>query len=394
MVEDPFSRSYRVEAPRRSLASVLIPLAFYALLLALAWKVFFGGFGLGALFDPKAEARPVSPRGSLAEVELSTIRIFEEASPSVVHISTRRVQRSLGVFGLTESEVPEGTGSGFIWTEDGHIVTNYHVVQTATAGIAVQLGDLSVWSARLVGVAPDHDLAVVKIDAPGHLVRPILVGSSEDLRVGQSVFAIGNPFGLSQTLTTGVISGLDRTIQSRTRRAIEGVIQTDAAINPGNSGGPLLDSAGRLIGVNTAIYTTSGSSSGVGFAVPVDTVNRIVPRIVRGVERPALGVYVAPDELARSFGVDDGVMVVGTIEGGAAERAGLVSWREDPAGNVLEGDVIVGLDGEPIRSREELFEALETHEPGDEVVVRVRRGRGGEVRDVRVVLQSLDTRIR
>ncbi len=379
----------------RSAAGTLVPLAFYALLLALAWKVFFGGFG--PLFDPRAEPRPVTPRGDLAADEQATIELFESASPSVVHITTLRRQRSFGLLGMTEKHVPEGAGTGFLWTEEGHVVTNYHVVRSADAGVDVQLGDGSWWSARLVGVAPDYDLAVLKIDAPSRVLAPILVGTSTDLKVGQKVFAIGNPFGLSQTLTTGVISGLDRSIQSRGLRPIEGVIQTDAAINPGNSGGPLLDSAGRLIGVNTAIYSPTGASAGVGFAVPVDTVNRVVPQIVRGAwqgERPALGVFVAPDEVAQSYGVDEGVMIVGLVEGGSAERVGLESWRQDDEGNVVPGDVVVGIEDREVRTRDELYAALETFEPGDEVRVLVRRGTRGAPREVRVVLQSREPRLR
>jgi len=370
---------------------ILVPLAFYALLLLLAWKVFFGG--VGTLFDSRAAPRPVAARGDLAADEKATIDLFQAASPSVVHITTHRWRRSLGFFGLTQTDVPEGTGSGFVWTEDGHIVTNYHVVATADAGVVVQLQDHSVWDARIVGVAPDYDLAVVKIEAPERLLPPILVGSSSGLQVGQKVFAIGNPFGLGQTLTTGIISGLDRTIESRGQRAIDGVIQTDAAINPGNSGGPLLDSAGRLIGINTAIYTTTGVSAGVGFAVPVDMVNRVVPRIIRGapeVERAALGVLVGSDELAHGHGIEKGVMIVGLVKHGAAERAGLSSWGQDESGRLVAGDVILGIDGHDVATRDELFAALESLHPGDEVEVRLQHGHDGPIREVPVVLQAAD----
>jgi S1-C subfamily serine protease len=381
--------------PRRSPGGGLITLIFYGLLLALVWKVFFGG--LGPLFDPKAEPRPVTPRGDLAASEQATIELFETASPSVVNIDTQRVRQRLGFFGITEAEVPEGNGSGFVWSEDGHVVTNFHVIQNADTA-TVRLFDHSAWPARLVGTAPDYDLAVLKIEAPSRVLAPILLGTSDDLRVGQSVFAIGNPFGLSQTLTTGIISGLDRTMLSVSGRTIQGVIQTDAAINPGNSGGPLLDSAGRLIGVNTSIHSPSGGSVGVGFAVPADTVNRVVPQIIRGgrhVERPALGVYVASDSVARDlFGIEEGVVITGLVEGGAAERAGLRSWGESWEGEIQRGDVILGVDDKQIRRRDDLFAALESYQPGDEVTVRVRRSPSAGPSEVTLVLQALEGRIR
>ena len=202
-------------------------------------------------------------------------------------------------------EVPQGAGSGFVWDENGYIVTNYHVIAEAQ-GRRVTLADQSTWSAKLVGVEPDKDIAVLKIDAPTRLLPPIPIGTSDDLQVGQKVFAIGNPFGFDQTLTTGVISGLGREIVSATRRPIQGVIQTDAAINPGNSGGPLLDSAGRVIGINTAIVSPSGAYAGIGFAVPVDVVNRIVPQIIRGeqIEKPGLGIAIAEDYVVRRLGLE------------------------------------------------------------------------------------------
>ncbi|MBM4297498.1 MAG: trypsin-like serine protease, partial [Deltaproteobacteria bacterium] len=222
-----------------------------------------------ALNDPKASPRAVAPRGELRGDEKSTIALFKQASPAVVNITAIGVERDM--FTLNLYQIPQGTGSGFVWDTTGNIITNFHVIQNADAA-QVTLADQSNWKARVVGVAPDKDLAVLKIDAPANKLQPIPIGTSKDLQVGQSVFAIGNPFGLDQTLTTGIISALNREIESVTRRPIQGVIQSDAAINPGNSGGPLLDSAGRLIGVNTAIYSPSGASAGIGFAIPVDTV--------------------------------------------------------------------------------------------------------------------------
>jgi S1-C subfamily serine protease len=238
------------------------------------------------LRDPKAQERPITARGDLAEDEKSTIALFKQAAPSVVHITNLAVRRDLNmdIFGI-----PQGTGTGFIWDRKGYVVTNFHVIEHANAA-KVMLADRSEWDASLVGVARDQDVAVLKIEAPEEKLPAILVGESANLEVGQKVFAIGNPFGLDQTLTTGVVSGLGREILSVTKRPIQGVIQTDAAINPGNSGGPLLDSAGRLIGINTAI--PAEVSAGIGFAVPVDTVQRIVPQIIKygRAERIGLGI--------------------------------------------------------------------------------------------------------
>jgi S1-C subfamily serine protease len=232
-----------------------------------------------------------------------------------------------------------------------------------------------VWDAQLVGVAPDHDLAVLYIRAPKNQLRPLAIGTSADLEVGQSVFAIGNPFGLDQTLTTGIISALGREINATTGRTIAGVIQTDAAINPGNSGGPLLDSAGRLIGVNTAIFSPSGSNSGIGFAVPVDTVNRIVPQLIRQGEitRPGLGVRIGDDRVSRRLNLP-GVLIIEVDQGSAAQAAGLRSTRVDAKGGVKLGDVIVAIDGERIETSNDLFNAMEKRAVGETVKVTVLRG--------------------
>ncbi len=250
---------------------------------------------------PGGAAR-ITPRGDLAADEKSMIAIFRQASPSVVHITTLAVRQD--AFSFDVLQIPQGTGSGFVWDADGHVVTNFHVIQEADAA-TVTMADHSNWKAHLVGAYPDKDLAVLRVDAPPASLHPIPIGTSHDLQVGQKVFAIGNPFGLDQSLTTGIISALGREIQSVTQRPIKDVIQTDAAINPGNSGGPLLDSAGRLIGVNTAIYSPSGVSAGIGFAIPVDEVNRLVPQLIRHgrVIRPGLGIQVGPDRLAAELGL-------------------------------------------------------------------------------------------
>ncbi len=252
----------------------------------------------------EAAPRAVAPRGPLAADELANVELFRRTSPSVVHITTLETQRDF--FSRATQEVPRGTGTGFVWDGDGHIVTNYHVIQGASAA-RVTLADQSTHKASLVGFFADRDLAVLKIEVPR--LPPIPLGTSRDLLVGQRVYAIGNPFGLDQTLTTGIVSALNREIESFNSRTIRGVIQTDAAINPGNSGGPLLDSAGRLIGVNTQIASPSGASAGIGFAIPVDEVNRIVPRLIRDGRfvRPALGVTSGPPELSRALKLPRGV---------------------------------------------------------------------------------------
>jgi len=249
-------------------------------MLGIAAAALATGLSLPRLVESRTEATPraVTPRGPLLAEEQSQIEVFRKTSPSVVHITTLETQRDF--FSLNVQQVPRGTGTGFVWDERGHIVTNFHVIQNGN-GARVTLADQSAYNAELVGAFPDRDLAVLRIQAPREKLPPIPVGTSRDLLVGQRVYAIGNPFGLDQTLTTGIVSALNREIESVNQRTIRGVIQTDAAINPGNSGGPLLDSAGRLIGVNTAIYSPSGASAGIGFAIPVDEVNRIVPRLIR-----------------------------------------------------------------------------------------------------------------
>jgi S1-C subfamily serine protease len=274
-----------------------------------------------------------------------------------------------------------------MWDDSGHVVTNFHVIQNADAA-QITLADHSHWRARRIGVAPDKDLAVLRIDAPRQQLRPILIGSSKDLQVGQKVFAIGNPFGLDQTLTSGIISALGREIDSVTRRPIQGVIQTDAAINPGNSGGPLLDSAGRLIGVNTAIYCPSGLSVGIGFAIPIDTVNRIVPELIRfgKVIRPGLGILPAEDQLAKELGLP-GVLVVDVPPGSAAGKAGIQPTRRDASGRVRLGDVLTAIDAKKIASTTDLFLALEQYKVGDTVTVTLLRE--GRQQQVRVTLEAI-----
>jgi S1-C subfamily serine protease len=318
-----------------------------------------------------ASPRPVSPRPELTQEERSITALFEEASPSVVYVTSLAVRRDF--FSFNVFEIPQGAGSGFVWDEYGHVVTNFHVIQGGER-FEVTLADRTSWPATVVGYAPEKDLAVLRVEAPGEQLRPIAVGTSGDLRVGQSVLAIGNPFGFDQTLTTGVISALGREIESLARVPISDVIQTDAAINPGNSGGPLLDSAGRLIGVNTAIYSPSGSYAGIGFAIPVDTVNWVVPDLVAygRIRRPSLGVELAPDNINRQLG---GVLVLTVVQGSGADDAGLRPTSRDRRGRVSLGDVIIAIEGERVRSRDELRLRLEQRRAGELVKLTVLRQR-------------------
>ena len=346
-------------------------LAFAALALFTTKGAWLNG---AALNDPKAAPRTVTPRGELRAEEKLNIALFKQASPAVVNITVLGVERDM--FTLNQYQIPQGTGSGFVWDTAGNIITNFHVIQNAD-GAQVTLADQSNWKARVVGVAPDKDLAVLKIDAPANKLQRIPIGTSKDLQVGQNVFAIGNPFGLDQTLTTGIISALNREIESVTRRPIQGVIQSDAAINPGNSGGPLLDSAGRLIGVNTAIYSPSGTSAGIGFAIPVDTVNRIVPELIRSgkVIRPGFGIQIADEQIAQRLRVT-GVLVIDVARGSAAARAGMLPTRRDAQGRVILGDVITAIDGIKIESPNDMYLALEKYKVGDAVnVTSLRDGR-------------------
>jgi S1-C subfamily serine protease len=321
--------------------------------------------------DPAAVERPVTARGELAEIEETTIEVFRRVSPSVVHITT--LVNATAPFSLDVQQIPEGTGSGFVWDRDGHVVTNFHVIRDASAAV-ILFADGSSWRGRLVGAYPAKDLAVLAIDAPGSRLQPLALGSASDLQVGQMALAIGNPFGLDQTLTTGVVSALDREMASIPGRVIRNMIQTDAAINPGNSGGPLLDSAGRLIGVNSSILSPSGAFAGVGFAIPVDEVNRIVTQLIRHgtVIRPSLGVALAPEQLTRRLGVD-GVLVMRVEPGGPAADAGLRPTRRTISGQIHLGDVIVAIDDQPVDEIEDYFAALEGHEPGDEVSLTILR---------------------
>jgi len=316
-------------------------------------------------------ARPITARGNLAEDEKSTIELYNQSRQGVVNITTL-ANRKTGI-NLNIQQMPEGTGSGFVWDDAGHIVTNFHVIQNADAA-QITFADQSVFQARLVGYFADKDLAVLKVDAPKGKLKPLPLGRSDDLQVGQKVYAIGNPFGLDQTLTTGIISALGREIDSVNKRPIKNVIQSDAAINPGNSGGPLLDSAGLLIGVNTAIYSTSGVSAGIGFAIPVDEVNRVVPELIKNgkVTKPGLGVTLAPDNMSRQW-VPVGVVVLDVLPEGAAAKVGIRGSSRKKTGNIVLGDIIKSVDGKQIKVLKDLYSVLDAKKVGDVVKVLILR---------------------
>ena len=348
----------------------------------------------------------VQKSAPLKDEEKPVVDLFTKSKSAVVFITNVAVRRD--VFTLSLTEQPQGAGSGIIWDDEGHVVTNYHVIKDANE-LKVQfslqnnrglngkgkINDvLDACDAVVVGFDDDKDIAVLKLmdeNCYKNKAKALPIGSSSSLQVGQKVFAIGNPFGLDHTLTTGVVSGLSRQIQSgNTGRPIDGIIQTDAAINPGNSGGPLLNSSGQLIGLNTAIYSASGTSSGVGFALPVDMVTGIVDQIIRfgRVTRPIIGVSFAPDEIAEQLGLG-GVLVLDAREGGPAERAGIRSTKRDDSGRLLLGDVIVGIEDEKIEDSYDLFRALDKHVVGDSVKISVFRDTDRKVLDFIVKLDDI-----
>ena len=321
----------------------------------------------------------------LTAPEERLISLFETSRSSVVSITTG--QRRVDPWLRRAEIVPSGSGSGFFWGDEGHIVTNAHVIQRAVRA-DIHMADGRVLPARLMGTAPQYDLAVLQVDLDGTAAEPLENGNSSELRVGQSVLAIGNPFGLDWTLTTGIVSALEREIPIG-NGVIEGLIQTDAAINPGNSGGPLLDSSGRLIGVNTAIFSPSGASSGIGFAVPVDLVKRVVPQLIaNGVYRPpVLGIRFDPriNHLARQNGIE-GVVILSVEPGGPAEAAGLRAAQRGRNGGLLPGDVIQQVNTRRIASGDDLSAALDDYDAGDEVTLLVWQD--GETREVTVRLAA------
>ncbi len=306
----------------------------------------------------------------ISTAEEATIRLFEEAAPSVVYITTTAIRQDY--WSRNVYEIPLGTGSGFIWDAEGHIVTNYHVIMDSYKA-KVTLSDQTTYDAKVIGTEPRKDIAVLQIDPPEHL-KPLPIGQSHHLKVGQSVFAIGNPFGLDQTLTTGIISALGREIQSVAQIPIRDVIQTDAAINPGNSGGPLLDISGRLIGMNTAIYSPSGAYAGIGFSVPVDIIRWVVPDLIQygEVRRPTLGIDLVQQQIIDRLNLQ-GALVMDVTPGGGADKAGVKPTRRSSNGEFILGDLIIEINDEVIASNSDLFLTLEKYKPGDQIRMKVKR---------------------
>lgn len=368
------------ETGRRTRLVIILLVVMNILLLSAAASLLF------MQSAPAPETRTVTPRGELGADERATIDLFRNARESVVFISTR--QRVADFWTRNVYSVPRGSGSGLVWDEAGHIITNYHVIEGASEA-QIQLADGRQFSASLVGVSPQHDLAVLKIGGAGFTAPArVPIGTSSDLQVGQNVFAIGNPFGLDWTLTKGIVSALDRSLPNENGPDIRHLIQTDAAINPGNSGGPLLDSAGRLIGINTAIYSPSGASAGIGFAVPVDTVMRVVPQLIADgrYTRPALGIESDDDindRLKRASGID-GVFILRVDPGSAAERAGLQAAQRTRRG-VAPGDIVVALNGEPVTRVGDLLARLDDFRVGQSVELILLRG--GEERTISLELE-------
>jgi S1-C subfamily serine protease len=364
----------------------LLLLGLAVFLLVGLWRSLSGTGPWPGRFGSDAEPRTVVARGDLAADERSTIELFERSRDSVVFITTSRQVQDYWTRDVLS--VRQGSGSGFIWDAAGHVVTNYHVIQGASEA-TVRLADGRDYEASLAGASPAHDIAVLRIGVDFQRPPPVPVGTSHDLKVGQKVFAIGNPFGLDWTLTTGIISALDRSLPSDSGQTIEHLIQTDAAINPGNSGGPLLDSAGRLIGITTAILSRTGESAGIGFAVPVDTVNRVVPELIRQGRyiRPVLGVEIdeALNRRIQAMTRMAGVFVLRVTPGSAAESAGLRGARIGDDGSFVPGDVIVGVAGRRVESVGELLGRLDEYRAGEPVSLNVLRD-GGEI-EVVVVLQ-------
>jgi S1-C subfamily serine protease len=338
-----------------------------------------------ALFAATSNAlapNTLAPSEFATDDERNSMQIFEHARPSVVFVTNQQVMRDPRSYDLMT--VPTGAGTGFVWGEQGYIVTNYHVVENANK-VMITLQDQTAWPAELVGLAPERDLAVFKIKAPREKLVALPLGDSSQLSVGRKVLAIGNPFGLDATLTTGVVSALGREIESPNQRKISGVIQTDAAINPGNSGGPLLNSQGQLIGVNTMIYSPSGASAGIGFAIPVNTLKDVIPQLIKHgrIIRPVIGFELAPDQWTQQSGIE-GVAILRVFANTPAQAAGLQAITRNNFGQLVLGDVIVAIDDKLTPNSDAYMTAMENHQPGNEVTVKIFRE--GKVINRKVVL--------
>jgi S1-C subfamily serine protease len=366
-----------VRSVKRDQASIADVQRFHTRFYLFLWGACFAWLSIG-------QSLALAQSNALSAYERATIALFERSRDSVVFITPSQTVRDAWTRNLRS--IPRGSGSGFLWDNKGHVVTNFHVISGASRA-SVTLADGSEHDAKLVGASPAHDLVVLKIDTNFKRPSPVPLGSSENLRVGQHVFAIGNPFGLDWTLTTGIISALNRSLPNENgSRIIEDLIQTDAAINPGNSGGPLLDSSGRLIGINTAIYSPSGASAGIGFAVPVDTVKRVVPQLIKNgrYDQPVLGIQIDDQlnrRLVRALGIE-GVYILNVQAGSGAQRAGLLGPRRNSDGQVIPGDIILAVNGKRVRRVAELLATLDNYKPDQTVELTLQRGQ-------RTVLQNV-----
>ncbi|HAZ08854.1 MAG TPA: 2-alkenal reductase [Elusimicrobia bacterium] len=313
-----------------------------------------------------------APAAALIADEENSIKVFADASPSVVYVTNVAIGQNLY---MDEFAIPQGSGSGFVWDNQGHIVTNFHVVQGGDAFL-VTLQDQTQLTANLVGSDPNKDIAVLKVSKGLNKLKPVKAGSSDLLRVGQKTLAIGNPFGLDHTLTTGIISALGREVVGIGGVTIRDMIQTDAAINPGNSGGPLLDSSGDLIGMNTMIFSRSGSSAGIGFAVPVSFIKRIVPQLIEfgKVIRPGIGITVlTAGQKYYLIGDQEGVVINQITRASPAAKAGLRGLRRVPGGRMVLGDILIGIGGHAVKDYDDLYNALDRYKAGDVVDIKFLR---------------------
>lgn len=344
---------------------------------------------LTCVYSFSAQAQPlVREKSMMLENESNTIKIFQENVSSVVNVSNIRLARR-GFFDLDPMEIPTGAGSGFIWDKQGHIVTNFHVIANGESFLVSFNQDPKQYEAILVGSEPRQDIAVLKLKELPSQLKPIKAGDSKSLQVGQKAMAIGNPFGLDHTITEGIVSALDREILGIGDVKIRGMIQTDSSINPGNSGGPLLDSKGEVIGMNTMIYSKTGTSAGIGFAVPISSINRIVPQIIKHgkVIRPGLGIGVLPDHQRRRFGVETGIIVTFLDEKGPAAKAGIQGISQDRRGRYFLGDVVVGIDDNKIDNFDDIYHVLDQYKIGDEVEVSLMRD--GKLKKVKLKLTEI-----
>ena len=358
-------------------AKIIIPLIFIAFTLPLASLK-----PLTLLKDKKQETK------AFLQYELNTIKVFEKNAQSVVNVSNIKIAYRRGFFNFDITEIPAGAGSGFVWDNKGHIVTNYHVVHNGNSFLISFHKDKKQYKAKIVGAEPKKDIAVLKLEEFPKNLHPVKLGNSSHLKVGQKAMAIGNPFGLDQTLTAGIISALGRKIQGIGNVKIHGMIQTDSSINPGNSGGPLLDSQGRVIGMNTVIYSSSGSSAGIGFAVPIDTIKRIVPELIKygKVMRPALGIELSEYSFKEHFGISKGVVIAYVNPKSPAAQAGLRGMGRDSYGQLHLGDIITAIDSKEVNSYDDIYHALEKYKVGDQVSISYIRN--GKKKKVQLKLSS------